>query len=302
MSSPNYYLLLFLIIHSYAADFELSTAKFALEFAAAAYSETPTDCVTKNNGTVVLRITQPCDYLKDECWGLVTLTPKHIVISFRGTRTKLQLITELVETMSEPKKKLRAGGSVQHYFYVALSSIWKPIQSVVRKLAKAYPDNDIIFTGHSLGGALASLASTVFAFRHQDLRAKIILCTFGQPRVGNYEYAEVHNALLEKSWRVVHKYDIVAHLPACAINPLSRACTSFFNHAPYHHGVEIWYPGEMNDTSLYKQCSGTPVDEDQSCSNGWYLHYGIKDHVVYYNHYVSQYGVDGCVDLPEKPN
>ncbi|KAK6024114.1 triacylglycerol lipase [Ostertagia ostertagi] len=98
--------------------------------------------------------------------------------------------------MSEPKKKLRSGGSVQHYFYVALQSIWRELYAVVRKLRKTYPQHRILFTGHSLGGALASLASTMFAHRHPSVADRIHLITFGQPRVGNYEYAVTHSELI----------------------------------------------------------------------------------------------------------
>ncbi|PIO54502.1 hypothetical protein TELCIR_24134, partial [Teladorsagia circumcincta] len=71
-----------------------------------------------------------------QCWGYVATREDWIIVAFRGTRTKIQLITELIETMSEPKKKLRSGGSVQHYFYVALQSIWRELYAVVNKLRK----------------------------------------------------------------------------------------------------------------------------------------------------------------------
>ncbi|EPB70390.1 triacylglycerol lipase [Ancylostoma ceylanicum] len=140
-----------------------------------------------------------------KCWGYVAMRDGWIIVAFRGTRTKIQLITELIESMSEPKRKLRAGGSVQHYFYVALEAVWKQMNAVVRKLRATYPKYSIMFTGHSLGGALASLASTIFAHRN-------------------------------------------------------------------------------------------PVLED---SNGYYLHYGVKDHIRYFEHEVSEYGINGCVDSPD---
>ncbi|EYC21273.1 hypothetical protein Y032_0020g90 [Ancylostoma ceylanicum] len=189
--------------------------------------------------------------------------------------------------MSEPKRKLRAGGSVQHYFYVALEAVWKQMNAVVRKLRATYPKYSIMFTGHSLGGALASLASTIFAHRNPVLEDRIHLITFGQPRVGNFEYAETHNRLVPNSWRIVHKYDLVAHLPACVFQVFSRSCISLFNHSPYHHGTEVWFPSNMTENSVFRICEGTPMFEDNNCSNGYYLHYGVKDHIRYFEHEVE---------------
>ncbi|VDO69277.1 unnamed protein product, partial [Heligmosomoides polygyrus] len=236
---------------------------YALEtISAGAYAEDPNTCLRPHNASLVYRITLPCDYLRDECWGYVGMTDGWILIAFRGTRTKIQLITELIETMSEPKRKLRSGGSVQHYFFVALQSIWKPMHTVIQKLRKV----SIMFTGHSLGGALASLASTVYAHRHPSRQFRVHLITYGQPRVGNYEYAESHSRLVRNSWRIVHKYDLVAHLPACAFRIFSHSCASLLNHSPYHHGTEVWFPTNMTQNALFRICDGLPLYEDDSCS------------------------------------
>ncbi|KAK6047060.1 triacylglycerol lipase [Cooperia oncophora] len=164
--------------------FDLHQALWAFEFAAAAYAEDPTVCLRPINASLVYRVALPCDYLRDECWGFVATREDWIIVAFRGTRTKVQLITELIETMSEPKKKLRAGGSVQHYFYVALQSIWKQMYAVITKLRKTYPTYRILFTGHSLGGALASLASTLYAHRHPALTDRWL--TFQRVRFDRY--------------------------------------------------------------------------------------------------------------------
>ncbi|KJH53551.1 kinase domain protein [Dictyocaulus viviparus] len=286
-------------------NFDLNFTLMSFDFAAAAYSPNPHQCLIKHNALMAYRITVPCDYLNDECWSFIAIRDGWIIVSFRGTRTKVQLITELIETMSEPKKKIRAGGSVQHYFYVALKSIWKNLHTVIRNLRSIYPHYRILFTGHSLGGALASLASVVFAHRHPSLQNRIMLITFGQPRVGNYEYAKAHSRLVTSSWRVVHKYDLgrcrlrfqvlqmtqsthsiypinssydlfilllyVAHLPACAFRLFSYSCTPLLNHSPYHHGTEVWYPSAMLNDSLFRICKGKPEFEDNRCRYSLYF-------------------------------
>ncbi|KHJ92923.1 hypothetical protein OESDEN_07172 [Oesophagostomum dentatum] len=55
----------------------------------------------------------------------------------------------------------------------------------------------------------------------------------------------------------------------------------------------------MTQNSMYRICEGQPQFEDDSCSNGYYLHYGVKDHSRYFEHEVSAYGINGCLDLPD---
>jgi putative lipase involved disintegration of autophagic bodies len=43
------------------------------------------------------------------------------------------------------------------------------IGSVLRKLKKTYPKATVLFSGHSLGGAIVSLASSLFAYKNQDI-------------------------------------------------------------------------------------------------------------------------------------
>ncbi len=45
-------------------------------------------------------------------------------MSIGGTLRKAQLIVELLETMTEPKRAFPSGGAVEHYFYQATMAIW----------------------------------------------------------------------------------------------------------------------------------------------------------------------------------
>eukprot|EP00871_Galdieria_phlegrea_P000331 jgi/Galph1/1299/GphlegSOOS_G6073.1 len=69
----------------------------------------------------------------------------------------------------------------------------------------------IYMTGHSLGGALATLAAGELAFRHRDWN--IHMYNFGSPRVGNAEFANQYNQLVPHSFRIVNDTDIIARIP-----------------------------------------------------------------------------------------
>ncbi len=67
-------------------------------------------------------------------------------------------------------------------------------------------------TGHSLGGALATLCAVDLQYNFGD-RA-IEAYTFGAPRVGNPAFVESYNRRVPDTWRVVNGWDAVAGLPA----------------------------------------------------------------------------------------
>ena len=67
-------------------------------------------------------------------------------------------------------------------------------------------------TGHSLGGALATLAAARFALE-MDKPVRGIY-TFGQPRVGDREFARIFDAeLKQRFFRFVNNSDIVTRIP-----------------------------------------------------------------------------------------
>uniref|UniRef100_A0A915MWY3 Fungal lipase-like domain-containing protein n=1 Tax=Meloidogyne javanica TaxID=6303 RepID=A0A915MWY3_MELJA len=137
------------------------------DFAAAAYSTDPSPCLEKHKAKLVLRVQVPCDAFRDECWAFIAISRHFIIFSVRGTQTQTQLIVEIIESMTAPKKEFPAGGSVQHYFYESLQAIWNAgFGTKLAELKKAYPKLKILFTGHSLGGAIASLASAQFAMEN----------------------------------------------------------------------------------------------------------------------------------------
>ena len=69
----------------------------------------------------------------------------------------------------------------------------------------------IMFTGHSLGGALAVLAAQ---HAHQAGVTPLAVYTFGQPRVGGDAFATGYRPLLSATtYRLVHGHDIVPSLP-----------------------------------------------------------------------------------------
>ncbi|KAF8088513.1 hypothetical protein N665_0538s0014 [Sinapis alba] len=154
---------------------------------------------------------------------------KRVVIAFRGTeQTKwkdLQTDLMLVPVGLNPE---RIGGDfkeevqVHSGFLSAYDSVRIRIISLL-KMAIGYIDDvaeredkwHVYVTGHSLGGALATLMAIELASSQLAKRGAITVSmyNFGSPRVGNKKFADVYNQKVKDSWRVVNHRDIIPTVP-----------------------------------------------------------------------------------------
>ena len=124
-----------------------------------------------------------------------------LVLAFRGTEKKLgdwktDLKAELVPARDQNKV-----GRIHKGFQEAYYSV----ESALEERLRAFPECPLYVTGHSLGGALA-----VVATRYLDA-GKLAACyTFGSPRVGDLDLAKVFKTPI---YRVVNASDAVPRIP-----------------------------------------------------------------------------------------
>lgn len=244
----------------------------------AAYYDRPEDCMDhlKQNfaGIKGFEVDEViiCDcsfigFLNGRCVAMLAFSHEReiIAISFRGTTDGQQLLDEVLSTLGTPKKSLAHGrGKVQKYFANAYSKLGNCLHDRLKALIAKYPGYKVAVCGHSLGGAIASIAAyTLVANGYVD-KKKIKLYTYGMPRVGDKRYAEHHDELVPESWRLVHFKDCIPHFPTCA-----GSCTTTGDDSPFHHRAEVFYDvPSMSRGSRYKVCHG---NEDSDCSH---IHHG----------------------------
>lgn len=154
---------------------------------------------------------------------------KRLVVAFRGTeqvRWK-DLRTDLMLAPAGLNPE-RIGGDfkeevqVHSGFLSAYDSVRTRIISLI-KTATGYQDDGadqaskwhVYVTGHSLGGALATLLALELSSSQLAKRGAIsvTMYNFGSPRVGNKKFAEVYNEKVKDSWRVVNHRDIIPSIP-----------------------------------------------------------------------------------------
>jgi triacylglycerol lipase len=124
------------------------------------------------------------------------------IVAFRGTQSD-RWRDLLDDTQFTPLRW--EAGHVHRGFGRAFAAIRPQLDTALARLA---PSCRVWFTGHSLGGALATLA----AYHYRDRAAG--LYTFGSPRVGNSVFAGLFGPVFqERSMRYVNDHDLVTHVP-----------------------------------------------------------------------------------------
>ena len=136
--------------------------------------------------------------------GFAATTDRELIFSFRGTAQPGDWITNL-----DMRRVRTAHGRVHEGFLTALDLVWSDVEEVLEKERGA---RTLWFTGHSLGGALATLAAARCALERQIPVAG--LQTFGQPRVGDREFSvNLERVLANRYFRFMNNADTVPRLP-----------------------------------------------------------------------------------------
>jgi hypothetical protein len=211
-----------LVIGNEIKEFSVPLAKYFVKLASFAYclndqissQRCCPDLFTKDGW-----ILAAADFIPQDNYNFAILRHdqyKKIVVAVPGTRDVSQLLKEMqysggVSLPDNPSIKIMS------YFYTTWTHLREKIIPKLKAIARSYPDYQIIFTGHSLGGAMA----TILAW--DSVRSNIIkktatsplLITYGQPRTGNDVFANDVMKNVSQVYRVVRNGDIVASLVIC---------------------------------------------------------------------------------------
>ncbi len=249
-SDPFGYSSLYLAEFAYCGDpmnIDYSSNSYVSDFV-------PTQAFSAESGTIV---------------GFVGYQPsvQAIWVSFRGTEDLSNWLTDL--DVIRTTYPLCSGCSAHEGFYSAEQAALPSISSAVQALYNQYPGYSIVVTGHSLGGALATLCaldlSTSYAAN------QIYLYNYGSPRIFNQAGADwaSSNAGINIGARRTHYQDIVPHVPPEFLG---------FHHISgeiYENGPSSNWPNFPGGT--LQDCSG---EEDPNCADQ-FDGTSVADHLLY---------------------
>ena len=136
-----------------------------------------------------------------------------IVVVFRGTKSRTDWMNNLDFALipgSAAGWINESQGRVHRGFFTALNSVWGQVTRAIEQFQTQ--GQPLWFTGHSLGGALATLAVAKSIL--VEPRPVAGLYTFGSPRVGDRVFAQNFNSQFKgQSFRLVNNTDIVTLVP-----------------------------------------------------------------------------------------
>jgi hypothetical protein len=185
-----------------------------------------------------------------------------IYVVFRGTSVvSIKNWMKNIQTQKISPWADESAVQVHQGFYNAWVSIRPLVFSLIRKLqATCSACKRVQFVGHSLGGAMASLAA--IELKRMGQVSDLHLYTLGSPRVGDVDLYKYFASLKIDSTRLVNDDDIVPHLSLTSLG--------------YHHiAQELWY-----SRGVFKQCDSS--GEDPKCADSISpLKYSVGDHTNY---------------------
>jgi triacylglycerol lipase len=144
---------------------------------------------------------------EEQPFGFVIECDRAAILAFRGTSSATDWVTDMIAEQIV-FKPVPSGGLTHRGFTDVYMSTRDQIFSLLDKLPANKP---LFITGHSLGGALATLAALDIASNRQH--DQVLIYTFGSPRVGDPKFVRTFNQRIPISVRVQNEYDIVPHLP-----------------------------------------------------------------------------------------
>lgn len=158
------------------------------------------------------------------------------------------------------------------------------VQASLDSLMSAHPDAELVFIGHSLGGALATLAAAQVSSRTGK---PVLLYTYGSPRLGDANFGAWFATLPITYYRHVTADDPVPHSP--------RLMQGYRHVAS---GQELWFKNiEDGDP---QRC---PMGENKQCANT------VKNatnfagaHASYLGHKFDQCGLGPIAEFQEWAN
>ena len=211
----------------HATAFSMANAQILAQASAVAYKDS--DKCAK--WATVSGFTGAFDFFDNaDTQGFVAESGDAIIVAFRGTQPNRPM-DWFVDLRATRGKWDHSIGEVHDGFYSAFRKVWGvtlPKGEVLPKRLVSRGNKTIWITGHSLGGALAELCAAQAMFVSKIPVQGVY--TFGQPRVGNKDFAAAVNEKLGSGiYRFVNDRDIVPRVPLFTMGFCHYGNQTFFD-------------------------------------------------------------------------
>ncbi|MBV2145503.1 MAG: lipase family protein, partial [Wolbachia endosymbiont of Pissodes strobi] len=210
--------------------------------------------------------------------GYVFIKDEEVTIAYHGTRDLNDLKEDLRASLT--KLSFLSGNNYIHSgFYSLFKRSWPSVHKILQghandKGLEGIKSLKINVTGHSMGGALATIAA--LCLDKTEEAKDINVATFGSPRVFYNDAAEVYSECLgKKTIRVACQSDLVPCLPHGNAGahykhvgkPLKLETDKTLEYLePYYHKIDTYY-------NLIQKVQQENFKSDSNASKYYYLAY-----------------------------
>ncbi|BAU10925.1 hypothetical protein LEP3755_14170 [Leptolyngbya sp. NIES-3755] len=188
--------------------------------------------------------------------GFVLTSPTHNIIVFRGTSNPKEWVANFQASQSDYLQAGTRRGRVHTGFLRLYNQLSEQVRSAATRFNPALP---CFIVGHSLGGALATLAAADLA-QNSALKNQLRLYSYAAPRVGDRAFAEFLNGIVPNSYRIINLADIVPMVPPSTLRKQEYSHTGqewvFLDYA----GGEM---GPIHAVSLYRSAIVKQIETNQ---------------------------------------
>ena len=140
--------------------------------------------------------------------SIVVAHKDFIALVFRGTDE----IADWLDSLNAVSTK-KLFGVFHKGFYNAVEDVWQPMEEITAKYQQI-KKRSVWFCGHSLGGAMATIAAARYLTKLRDVAG---IYTFGQPRCLGRKTAKKLNSKVKTYYRFQNNNDIVTKFPSAIL-------------------------------------------------------------------------------------
>ena len=198
-------------------------------------------------------------------------------ITFRGTESARDILTDLNCIQVEmPLKGVKENEypEVHWGFYNQFNELKPDLDRIIKDYCEEKIEHkeatyereckEIIFSGHSLGGALATVSALNYGCEYPNINIDCI--TFGSPRVGDIKFAEYFDNIIDNSYRFVNDNDPIPCIPTAWRYKHVKGCVWLYEDQVMNE-ITVWRGWRFFKNYLLSFFGyGYDASKDHSCS------------------------------------
>ena len=150
------------------------------------------------------------------------------VLAFRGTEP--DKLNDLLADLNAIPRGAMTHGLVHSGFRGECDKLW---EQIVKHHGRGHQKKKLFITGHSLGAAMATIATS----RFEEFTTVEQLTTFGSPRVGTRKFVK---AIVTPHFRFVNNNDIVTKVPLWIMGYKHHGILQYINFYGYVRKLTAW--------------------------------------------------------------